>query len=496
MKLRRCLAGACIAAILISTFASCGGDSKEPTNSGSSSSTPSVTDSAEMEKMRNEILKDVTFEEREAEKDSYDFGGKTVIIGSPWIHELFLEPGTTEAGDKWLARVKEVEDKYNVKIKTVSTEYGYFCDQLMTAAQANTKFADIIELDSRWLAILGYPGYIKPLNKVKTGINIKDAKWHPTQLRASKQNKNIYGVKKDPVEMQNVVFWNKTLFSEQGLPDLYELVEKKEWTWDKMKEIAVQATKDSDNDGTPDQWGFGGCETERSFILSNGGSIMKETADGKMEFTMNNPATIEGLDFLQDLMYKTKCMEVVDVNADWRYQCDPQFMNRVYAMVSFPFYGADVWFQYMEDDWGVVPFPIGPKMDDYIIPAEYNRNWALTNNNPDEEMASVVMDALFSPYADETADSWKDRYTEVLRDEESMNIIEQLLAGDHFVLDITGYFPKVGTSSDIIGWYKSANNCIYYNVYTNRKTPAAAIAEKQDQAKTLIDDFFKDIKLQ
>ena len=111
-------------------------------------------------------------------------------------------------------------------------------------------------------------------------------------------------------------------------------------------------------------------------------------------------------------------------------------------------------------------------------------------------MASVVMDALFSPYADDTADSWKDRYTEVLRDEESMAIIEQLLSGDHFVLDITGYFPKVGTSSDVIGWYKSANNCIYYNVYTNRKTPAAAIAEKQDQAKTLIDDFFKDIKLQ
>ncbi|MHB8964100.1 MAG: hypothetical protein ACYC5K_13220, partial [Saccharofermentanales bacterium] len=211
-----------------------------------------------------------------------------------------------------------------------------------------------------------------------------------------------------------------------------------------------------------------------------------------LRFTMNNPNTIAGLEFMQDLLYKSKVMEPVNVTADWRYQFE-QFMNRMYTMVAAPFYTVDIYYQFMEDDFGLVPFPMGPQMDDYVVPAEFNRNWALMNNNPEEEMASVIMDALFSPYAGDDENTWKTRYTDVLRDDESMAVIEYLLKGNRFRLDLTGYFPDVGTSSDIIGWYKNPNNNIYYSVYTNQKTPAAAISEKEDQAKTLINDFYANL---
>lgn len=459
------------------------------TNSQISQAVSSETD--ETETLRAEILKDVAIAQRSEPKDTYDFGGKTVIFASPWIHDLILDPGTTEAGDKFLERIREVEETFNVAIETATSEYGYFCDKIFTAAAAGTKFADIIELDSRWLSILAYPGYIKPLNQLATGVDIKDPKWHPTQLSASKLSKNIYGVKNVPVEMQNVIFWNKTLFEEQNLPNLYDLYEAKLWTWDKMKEIAALGTKIG-ADGTVEQWGLGGAETERDLILSNDGTIMSEDSEGKLRFTMNNPNTIAGLEFLQDLLYKSKVMEPVNVTADWRYQFE-QFTNRIYTMVAAPFYTVDIYYQFMEDDFGIVPFPMGPQMDDYVVPAEFNRNWALMNNNPDEEMASVVMDALFSPYAGDDENSWKTRYTDVLRDDESMAIIEYLLKDNRFRLDMTGYFPDVGTSSDIIGWYKNPNNNIYYSVYTNQKTPAAAISEKEDQAKTLIEDFYANL---
>ncbi|MHB8962914.1 MAG: extracellular solute-binding protein, partial [Saccharofermentanales bacterium] len=265
------------------SLSACG--TADPTNGTSSESisvVSSVTD--ETEALRTEILSDVAIAQRSEPKDSYDFGGKTVIFASPWVHDLILEPGTTEAGDKFLERIREVEENFNVKIETATSEYGYFCDKIFTAAAAGTKFADIIELDSRWLSILAYPGYIKPLNQLTTGVDIKDPKWHPTQLSASKLSKNIYGVKSVPVEMQNVIFWNKTLFEEQNLPNLYELYENKTWTWDKMKEIAALGTKIG-ADGTVEQWGLGGAEIERDLILSNDGSIMSEDSEGKLRFT-------------------------------------------------------------------------------------------------------------------------------------------------------------------------------------------------------------------
>lgn len=474
-------------------LSSCAKDGQTKSNdSGTSKSVASVV-ADPLKTMRDSVLKDVAFAQRTPAKDKYDFGGKKVILASPWIHDLFLEPGTTEAGDKWLARVSEVEKALNVKIETVSVEYGYFCDKIFTAAQAGTKFADIIELDSRWLSILVYPGYIKPLNQLKTGVDIKNEKWHPTQLAASKLAKNIYGVKSDPVELQNVIFWNKTLFAEQNLPNLYDFFTNKTWTWDKMKEIAAKATKIG-ADGTVEQWGIGGAETERSLILSNNGTIMTEDNEGKLRFSMNNPNTIAGLEFLQDLLYKSKVMEPVNVTADWRYQFE-QFTNRIYAMVAAPFYTADIYYQFMEDDFGLVPFPMGPQAKDFIVPSELNRNWALINNNPDEDMSSVVMDALFAPYAEDDKDSWKARYTNVLRDDESMKVVEYLLSDSRYKLDLTGYFTKVGTSSDIIGWYKNPNNNIYYSVYTNQKTPAAAISEKEDQAKTLINDYYANLNV-
>ncbi len=478
-------------ALTLSSFSACTKTTKTNSNSTSKTSNSQSASIDEISQLRANALKDVAFAQRTPEKDKYDFGGKKVIIGSPWIHDLFLEPGTTEAGDKWLARVSEVEKSLNVKIETATSEHGLFCDKISTAAQAGTKFADIIEIDSRWLSVLVYPGFIKPLNQLKTGLNIKDEKWHPTQIVASKLAKNIYGVKAAPVELQNVIFWNKTLFEEQNLPNLYEIYEKKEWTWNKMKEVAAQATKIG-SDGTVEQWGLGGAETERSLILSNNGTIMSEDSEGKLRFTMNNPNTIAGLEFLQDLLYKSKVMEPVNVTADWRYQFE-QFTNRIYAMISAPFYTTDIYYQFMEDDFGLIPFPMGPEMKDYIVPAEFNRNWGILNNNPDEDMASVVMDALFSPYADDTKDSWKARYTNVLRDDESMKIVEYLLSENRYKLDLTGYFPLVGTSSDIVGWYKNPNGNIYYSVYSNQKTPAAAIAEKEDQAKTLINDFYANL---
>ncbi|MCL5071916.1 MAG: sugar ABC transporter substrate-binding protein [Actinobacteria bacterium] len=52
-----------------------------------------------------------------------------------------------------------------------------------------------------------------------------------------------------------VLYYNKDLFKQAGLPTPSELVDKGEWTWDKMVELASQLTKKG-NDGVVTQYGF------------------------------------------------------------------------------------------------------------------------------------------------------------------------------------------------------------------------------------------------
>ena len=120
------------------------------------------------------------------------------------------------------------------------------------------------------------------------------------------------------------VFFNQRIFQKDSLPDLYELQKNKQWTWDKMLEIAIKATRDTNGDGKIDQWGFGNglwfVSAELDILLYSNGARFTKMENGKEIFAMDDPASIEALQFAYDLYNKYKVIDPATATAsDWTY---------------------------------------------------------------------------------------------------------------------------------------------------------------------------------
>jgi multiple sugar transport system substrate-binding protein len=99
------------------------------------------------------------------------------------------------------------------------------------------------------------------------------------------------------------LYYNKDMFDAAGIayPD-------DTWTWDKLVEVGKQLTKDTNGDGTIDQWGLYTETTDMenawsSFVWQAGGDILN--ADGTAS-ALDMPESAEGIQFLQDLIWKHK----------------------------------------------------------------------------------------------------------------------------------------------------------------------------------------------
>jgi multiple sugar transport system substrate-binding protein len=95
---------------------------------------------------------------------------------------------------------------------------------------------------------------------------------------------------------------------------------RSDWTWDDFRKACKDLTKDFDNDGSIDQYGFV-VETWTGewvpWVYQNGGKILSN--DGK-QWLMGSPQYIEknaaALQFLADLVYKDKVAPAVNVTRD------------------------------------------------------------------------------------------------------------------------------------------------------------------------------------
>jgi multiple sugar transport system substrate-binding protein len=120
-----------------------------------------------------------------------------------------------------------------------------------------------------------------------------------------------YGLPRD----LNVIalYYNKAKFDEAGLayPD-------DTWDWAKLVATAKQLTKDTDGNGTMDQWGFYTETTDMenywlSTVWQNGGDVL--APDGKST-VLNTDAAAGGIQFLQDLIWKDKVMPDPAITAE------------------------------------------------------------------------------------------------------------------------------------------------------------------------------------
>jgi len=235
-----------------------------------------------------------------AEPEPFDLGGYTVRYAMWWDGAPNVNDPT---GEMQAARDEELMKKYNFTFEFLNIPHSEIVEKLTSSALAGDPMADIVYLEAKQaIPALAESGIIQPLDDY---FDFSDPRFPENLKEYAMYKGKIYGFL-HKADSSHGIWYNKKLLNEAGLPDIYELQKKGEWTWDKYLEIAKATTKDFDGDGNIDQWGITiGYDITDHFLYSNNARITEEV-DGKFQFVLDSPQAIEALDFVGKLFSEHK----------------------------------------------------------------------------------------------------------------------------------------------------------------------------------------------
>jgi len=380
-----------------------------------------------------------------------------------------------------IARLNELMEKYNFTVEYINVPWGEYLEKFTASTMAGDPFADLTIVAGRWF----YPSLVASgfvLDAGSLGVfDFEEEKWSEMALEYGKFNGKQYGFDTGVNPVGSGIYWNKTMFEREGQPNLYELVEKKQWTWDKMLEIAKALTKDTDGDGVIDQWGLGDMDLMWALLAAKGARAVKEEGDHAV-FGLTDLNALETLQFWQDLFQVHKVIEMPPDGAPWDYHCQ-QFIDGKSGMLCYALWWAGTANDNMQDDYGFVPNPLAPGgLDTYTsTQGEINIHCIPSTVKNPEEIA-IFYDEKTEPLPGiDPKRSENDWYESIFRDKESVDYVNMLSDTKALVIDKWINFRPL----EEMGW------TLFSEIKSGTKAPQVAVEEKAQQAQAILDDAFK-----
>ncbi|MDR2043253.1 MAG: extracellular solute-binding protein [Clostridium sp.] len=359
-----------------------------------------------------------------ADGSPIDLGGIEVVIGDWWSADEETEPANAYEE----ARVEFydwAEETYHFTLKqaAISTWADMPEDFVNYATSGGDEHYIFVLRQSGELVSAMNSGLMYDLAALDC-LDFSEAKWKSGIHELLSKNGAIYGMRGIDPEPRTGVFFNKRLLEEAGIApeDLYDKQENGEWTWDAFEELCKQVQKDTDNDGVIDQYAMA---TQASYfysaaIYSNNGEYVGKDDTGYFS-RLESEETMEALNWAYRVRNTYEMVYPADSAWDYSYTA---FANGEAVFCIDDAYNAGGKWSEMEDDFGFVCFPKGPKASDYTncytdnvyaIPACYDAEKAWN--------IAFVYDIYTSPipgYEDYAA--WKSDFYSSFRDTESVDL--------------------------------------------------------------------------
>jgi hypothetical protein len=226
-----------------------------------------------------------------------------------------MQPNTgdpTNATDKLNADRAFVENKFNFKFvfNPFVTSGWRVTTNFNEVAMAGGNWADVAWVQSR----VAFPvevvrNLVKPIDTLFDFAN--DPVYNNRFMRSTALWKGrIYGLAPSTIASVDLgVAYNKAIIDAMGLPDPIALYNEGNWTWDTFFNLCIQATRDFNNDGVIDQWGYGGDAwyTYEALVYSNGGApVTYDKNSQTFSLTYEQPAAMKALLKLNDMVNNLK----------------------------------------------------------------------------------------------------------------------------------------------------------------------------------------------
>ena len=218
-------------------------------------------------------------------------------------------------------------------------------------------------------------------------------------------------------------------------------------------ELLFEETQyNTNNDGVIDIYGTtqNNGNLVNECVWSNGGSYIGKDADGKFVYRLEDPETVEGLQFALDCLNNYSATYGED--AQWDAYKEGYLNGKAVFLPDDAYNGTPGnMLQDMKDDFGFVCFPKGPKAKDYVncwsnnpivIPGCYDKDkaWKLA-------FAWRVWNSDVPGY--ENYEGWKSNYYSGMRDTRSVDETLEILR-THGMIDYSGVVPNVSVGSDFV----------------------------------------------
>ena len=407
-----------------------------------------------------------------------NMNGKTFTFATFW-EQNYKASSATPIGDIGEKALKSIQTDYNCKINLIAMNQDTYLADINTAKAAGKIYANIFESHNLSTDLIS-SGILADLRTVNS-VNLAGQDWNPAFILSATYKNGIYGVGVDQNRiLRETIYFNKTIAAKYNLGNFYEMVKKKQWTFDKFLSISQDVYNKSDKKiyalNAYHQADFG------NFAYANNTSpvVIKS---GKVVFNDQDSKLLDSLNFVQNY---TK-LGLIDLNF---------FKQNIYHSGSWPqtvafangkslfFLSFDTNHQWispiMTDDFGILPFPIGPHDDNYKSILSDTDYFGLFNQDPDIEDAGVILTAISARTYIKISD-WDKNTAKTLRDTDTIDML-------HLIMNAELRIRAGGDPFE--GGLKDYNKKAIPQIVRQLQTPRQALDAIANSVKVQIDSYY------
>lgn len=415
-------------------------------------------------------------------KQKLDFGGKTITILREWGA---YPSGQYTAWDNWNDNVDRVEKEFNVKI--VEKKWNTTLAQEVLAGVKPE--GQLYQISSATVYNYASNGYIADFNSAmkKTGIDMTSDKFNKFNVQLNNINGKQYTAGYGFARVPAVIIFNKTMTDRAGY-DIYDLISKKQWTWDKMTEIAEKLTVRSSS-GEVTQYGIG-LETSSAaaLALSNNSNICIPGSDGKYKVQLSSEGTRAALQQIYDWVNVNKVASFNYGQMTWT-QLSQDFAAKKIAMYFTGHDGISRAYTSLKDEWGIAYIPMGPNAKEYVsmLTDEYSYVVPSAYANMTSDLLLLLDELYKMPDGYSRDDQFRDEWIRFFKDKEAYNMFKTLHDGT--VRQVWDGTTKVELGNNTTS-YAAAIGQLFEGIMT----PGTFVDTYQNTFQTNVNDRTKDIK--
>lgn len=424
--------------------------------------------------------------------------GATITIYSMTTTFDASRKASSKSDQAHISMLKSLQKKLNCKIVNKTTTAAQLQSSMFTTLSSGKSFANLVQTYIHATSGLVSNKLVMNLKNVSTMDLTKDYLDVGGAVAASTYGGGTWYVAEANSIFNRAqgVFFNKRILEEIGMKDseLYSLVDKKQWTYAKMRELSNKAVKDLDGKSgmtIADRWGLSIIDIEAAFAPSimNGldAHMLITDANGNVKFNTDSQNVIDAINFTGEWINKDPGTCRLGSSDDDRRKIFTE------GKALF-FYGgaADVThLSDMEDDFGFLPFPTAKEGGEYKAAVNWNTTVLLIPKGLDKTglaNSGSFLQAYSYMCQDVNQSTVEDYSSRYFRDDESGENFKIAAAGQKITLS---QGIAVGNEPILCGTYR-----VMWDLYnTSLQTPVVShIQETKSAAVKAIDELMAKLK--